>query len=534
MWRTVRTVLCGGAALVLAAAGAPAVAAPAQASPKPPRLVWTDCPPNPLPDPTDPNLRCTTLRVPLDHRRPSGRTIEIAVSKLSTAKPGLRRGVLVHNGGGPGVPSLHLPALYAAAYPQEVLDRYDLVSFDPRGVGRSTPVTCGRTPAEVPNEEFMPFPAPDGSITANVAFARELARDCIEHSGDLLPYITTANTARDLDLVRAALGEQRLSYLAGSYGSYLGAVYATLYPRRTDRIVLDANVDPTGSVWPKAKALWDPGTELRFPDFAEWAVERNADLGLGATPAQVRQNFLDLAARLDRTPATHPDAGRVNGNLFRAIFRLYAYHTLYFPQIASWWRWLERGGELPVWGTIPVTDGIPQDNDVAALLAVTCSDSRWPSDTGYYQRKVAAHRAAYPLMAGMGANLWPCAFWPEPVEPPVRITDRGPANILLVQTLRDPATPYSGALAMRGALGQRAQLVTVDSGNHGAYDPFTPSCATRETHRFLATGARPARGLSCRPDPAPEAAAKSAAPAGRLTAPLLSGPLLAPRSPARG
>ncbi|WP_223244334.1 alpha/beta hydrolase [Streptomyces sp. CBMA156] len=102
----------------------------------------------------------------------------------------------------------------------------------------------------------------------------------------------------------------------------------------------------------------------------------------------------------------------------------------------------------------------------------------------------------------MGANVWPCAFWPAPVEPAVRVTGRGPTNILLLQTERDPATPLSGALGMRAALGGRARMVTVDGGNHGAYDPSTPSCAVTAADRFLATGVLPARDLSCRPEPA--------------------------------
>ncbi|KJY31169.1 tripeptidylaminopeptidase precursor, partial [Streptomyces sp. NRRL S-495] len=149
-----------GAALALALVGATADAGAAEAVPKQPTapLVWTDCPADPSGAPVDPRLRCTTLTVPLDYREPRGRTIGIAVSRLPTAKPGLRRGILVHNGGGPGVASLHLPSAQESGYPQEVLDRYDLVGFDPRGVGRSTPVSCGRTAAEVPYELVFPFP----------------------------------------------------------------------------------------------------------------------------------------------------------------------------------------------------------------------------------------------------------------------------------------------------------------------------------------------------------------------------------------
>ncbi|WP_380284035.1 alpha/beta hydrolase [Kitasatospora purpeofusca] len=487
-------------ALVLAGAGV------AEAAPAPPaeRPVWTDCPADPSGAPVDPRLRCTTVRVPLDYRAPHGRTIEIAVSKLATAKPGLRRGILVHNGGGPGVASLHLPSSQEAGYPQEVLDRYDLVSFDPRGVGRSTPVGCGRSAASLPNELVFPFPAPDGSIDQNVGFARRLARDCLANGGELIRHLTTANTARDLDRIRAALGEQRISYRAASYGTYLGAVYAELFPGRTDRFVLDANVSPNVT-WQDRLASWDGASELRFEDFAAWAAERDAALRFGATPAAVRANYLALAAELDRVPVTHPVAGPVNGNLWRAIYRFDSYHESLFQEIADWWRYLadDGAGPVPYWWLVKGTPGVPEDNDVAALVAVLCGDTPAPRDLAQYQRKVTDSRQRNPIVAGMGANIWPCAFWPAPLEPAVRVTDRGPANILLLQTTRDPATPLVGALGMRAALGRRARMVTVDGGNHGAYDRSVPSCAVTAADRFLSTGVLPERDLSCRPDAVP-------------------------------
>ncbi|GAA1402158.1 alpha/beta hydrolase [Kitasatospora putterlickiae] len=496
-WRTV------GAALALVLAGAGAGTGVAQAAPeqRPRPLVWTDCPADPSGAPVDPRLRCTTVRVPLDYQNPGGRTIEIAVSRLATAKPGVRRGILVHNGGGPGVASLHLPTAQEAGYPQEVRDRYDLVSFDPRGVGRSTPVSCGRSAASLPNELVFPFPAPDGAIDQNVSFARQLARDCLANGGELIRHLTTANTARDLDRIRAALGESKISYRAASYGTYLGAVYAELFPGRTDRFVLDANVSPNVT-WQDRLASWDPASELRFEDFAAWAAERDATLRFGATPAAVRANYLALAAKLDRTPVTHPVAGPVNGNLWRAIYRFDSYHESLFQEIADWWRFLadDGAGPVPYWWLVKGTPGVPEDNDVAALVAVLCGDTPAPKNLDRYQRKVTESRQRNPIVAGMGANVWPCAFWPAPLEPAVRVTDRGPANVLLLQTTRDPATPLAGALGMRAALGKRARMVTVDGGNHGAYDPWTPSCAVTAADRFLATGALPERDLFCRPD----------------------------------
>jgi pimeloyl-ACP methyl ester carboxylesterase len=469
-----------------------------------PDLTWTDCPPAvDFPLPADPRMRCATLKVPLDYRNPHGPTIDIAISKIATAKPGLRRGVLFHNGGGPGAASLHLPSAYAQIYPPEVLDRYDLIGFDPRGVGYSTPVTCDRTAEQYPADRYFPFPAPDGSITENVKFAREVARDCREHGGVILPHITTANTARDMDRIRISLGERKISYNSGSYGSYLGAIYATMFADRTDRFVIDSNVDPN-RVWHEEWTLWDPSLEVRFNhDIAPWLADRDATYHLGATPAEVRQRYFDLVARLDANPVTVPGLGPVNGNTMRVIVFGTSYHTAFFPDLAEIWVFLEEGGVTS--RRAPVLPQVPADNLRASQLAVLCGDARAPRDTRHYQREVTTNRALYPLMGGMGTNIWPCAFWHDPVEPPVKVTNRGPANILMVQTMRDPVAPYAGALGMRKALGQRARMVTVDTGNHGAYDPSTPSCAVREAHRFLETGVLPARDQFCAPDPAPEA-----------------------------
>lgn len=474
-------------------AGMTVLAPPASAQPG---LTWTGCPPSLVQFPHDPRLRCATLNVPLDYRAPAGRTIEVVISRIATAKPGLRRGVLLHNGGGPGFPSLHLPVAYARVYPPEVLERYDLIGFDPRGVGYSTPVTCGRPLSGFPPERLFPFPAPDGSIDQNVQFAREAARDCLAAGGDVLPHITTANTARDIDRIRIALGERELSYNSGSYGSYLGAVYATLFADRTDRVVIDSNPDPA-KVWHDHWTLWDHGNELRLNDLTSWLAERDSTYHLGATAAQVRQRYFDLIARLDAEPVVHPEIGPITGNVLRAYTRALIYHTVQFPDLAQFWVFADRGGPAPKRVT---QAAVPGDNQIASLLAVTCGDSRAPRDIEHYRREVAVHRVLFPAMNGMGANIWPCAFWRDPVEPPVRVTSKGPSNILMVQTLRDPATPYVGALGMRRALGQRATMITVDTGNHGAYDPSTPSCAVRGVHTYLATGVRPADQF-CGPDP---------------------------------
>ncbi|MGH8186976.1 MAG: alpha/beta fold hydrolase, partial [Steroidobacteraceae bacterium] len=191
-------------------------------------------------------MECGTLNVPLDYRNPNGRTIDIAVSRIKSSRPDLRRGVLLLNPGGPGAQGLDMPRAGLILFPQSVSTRYDLIGFDPRGIGRSNPVSCGLS-ALVTLQIFPPLEQP-GGFQATADFMRNAADACAAVSGDLLPFITTRNTARDMDRLRQALGEQKISYLGYSYGTYLGTVYAQLFPTRTDRFVLDSAVNPN-AVW---------------------------------------------------------------------------------------------------------------------------------------------------------------------------------------------------------------------------------------------------------------------------------------------
>jgi pimeloyl-ACP methyl ester carboxylesterase len=478
------------------------------------QLDWGSCPPPEIDVVPDPRLQCASLRVPLDYRHPRGRQIVITISRIAAADPALRRGVLLVNPGGPGVPGLVVvPTRLAAMLPADVLDRYDLIGMDPRGVGRSTPISCGIT--MVGNETLiLPYPAPDGSIARNVAFARTTARSCAAHSGDLLPAITTANTARDMDRVRVALGEDKVSLYGFSYGTYLDQVYASLFTGRTERVILDSTVDPTrvwAGFWPRLSAA----TDLRMPDFTEWAARHDGVFGLGDTSAAVRHTFDLVAAKLDRSPVFVAEFARtVDGNLFREVTRSSLYNDVNFPLLAQFWQLLAQPDASGVAaagrsklqdllrGAAPQGSGVPADNEAAVLYAIVCGDARWPLPPSDHARAVAADRRAYPITAGMPANIWPCAFWPfAPVEPPVTITRTGPRNILILQNRRDPATSWESGQAARNALGARAVMVSVDAGDHGVYRITGGPCADEIATAFLISGTLPAADVSC-PGPA--------------------------------
>ncbi|RSD23971.1 alpha/beta hydrolase [Amycolatopsis eburnea] len=439
-------------------------------------VVWGPCPA----DVAKPGLQCSTLELPLDYRHPDGRTITVAMSRLASAKPAQRRGVLLVNQGGPGLTGLGFPvSLVAAGLPQKVRDTYDVIGFDPRGVGHSTPMTCDMTPAQTVESVNPPFPHGPADVAKAAEAAKTVARQCTtSETAAVLPFITTANTARDMDRIRAALGEPKLSYYGDSYGTYLGAVYTTLYPQRSDRIVLDSSLGPEGY---DAEALRSQGLgfETRFPDFAEFAAADPAQYGLGATPAAVRAKYFELAERLDRAPAQGYD-----GTTFRTITAALLRSDAALPALAKLWHKLDVNEPVS-----PATGSrAGSDNFAASYLAVVCGDSRWPQAVGTYQRDVAIDRVRYPMYGPYAANIRPCAFWPAPVEPRVRISGHGPANVLMLQNLRDPATPVPEALRLRVAFGDRARLVTADQGGHVAYLNGTNQCGNDAVSDYLATG----------------------------------------------
>lgn len=470
-------------------------------------ITWSACPPAAQGVTRDPREKCGTVTVPLDYRNPGGKTITVEVSKIATAKPGQKRGDLLMNPGGPAMEGLDFPGTMVPKLPASVLDSYDLIGFDPRGVGRSTPMSCGLADPGVP----FPYPAADGSIQQNVAAARATAQTCAPISGEL-QYFNTANTARDLDRIRQALGTPKISYWGQSYGTYLGSVYTTLFPQRTDRMVLEGNVDPA-KVWSQQTELWNQGMNDRFPDAARVAAADNADLGLGATPAQVTRTFLALANRLDRTPAPVPGTQQsISGSALRAVTYGMLLHNEQLPLLTQFWKTAadlaagkaptaaETGVLQQVFADTPGTPGVPADNQVTMFMALVCGDAPWSHDVASYAAATAADRAKYPLSDGMPGNIWPCAFWKAPVEPPVTVTSRGPRDILLLQNRRDNATPWEGALGMARALGSRAGFVGADNGGHYVYGTGS-ACADQATVAFLTKGTLPAKPLNC-PGPA--------------------------------
>ena len=501
--------------LVLALAALAATASPASAQ----ELDWGECPEAG----TEP-LQCALLTVPRDYADPSGETIEIAVSRLPAEDPAERRGVLLSNPGGPGERGLFDPL--RIGYSPEVRARYDLIGFDPRGIGYSAPVTCDLAPDDLDVLRFLPYPDEEAGIGENVAYSQRAAAGCAASvTAALLPHITTANTAADMDMIRSALGERRINYYGTSYGTYLGAVYEELYPRRTDRFILDGVVHPR-RIWRSTFYSWGPAAEVALVPFYRYAAHNDATYGLGDTSAEVRAKGLELLAEIEEEPFDHPQAGPVDHKLWRETIRGALRNDISFPGLAGLWQLVDQGTagpariarsaraieraldatgpQAPAGAAVTAADfPVPApDNPYTSPWAVVCGDADWPESPATYEHDVGVADRLFPYIGGMAANIWPCAFWAfDPRDPVVDIGTQEGGKTLIVSSLFDPATPHDGAIAMRATLGSRSRLVSVETGGHVMAFNGRNGCAAAAASAFLADGTLPERDVFCPAEP---------------------------------
>jgi pimeloyl-ACP methyl ester carboxylesterase len=470
-----------------ALAAVPAAAAPA------PRVAWGPCPADVVAGAAPSVLDCATVPVPVDYADPASGEIGLMISRLASPNPAKRRGILMLNPGGPGGSGLAFPAFLASrGLPASVTESYDVIGMDTRGIGHSAPVSCGFTIDGPYLGNIPPYAADDAAVLDRAKVVKGVAEQCARNDTDgHLRHLSTANTARDLDRIRAALGEGKANFLGYSYGTALGAAYASLFPERTDRIVLDSNVGDT-HLDRDGMRRFALGMEQTFPDFAKWAAARHGSYGLGRTPDEVRATFFEVAKRLDEQPLQGIDGGLFRAVMFGSLFAESQYATA-----AQLWQTVLAGGHTAPAPDQPVPPSL--DNSLTVFLAVTCNDVEWPEDVETYRRAVAEDRERYPLYGAAAANITPCAYWPhEPAEAPVKITDKGPANVLLLQNRRDVPTPHRGGEMLRQKFGDRARLVSVDGSGHGVYAIGDNACAWNTATSYLVDGKMPKHDVSCR------------------------------------
>ncbi|MFF4368102.1 alpha/beta fold hydrolase [Streptomyces sp. NPDC001594] len=459
-----------------------------------------------LPDP----VRCAVLRVPLDYARPDGPQISLTVTRVpATGRGGAaRQGALVFNPGGPGASGAYFPLLAARPAWSRIAAAYDLVGYAPRGVGRSGTLTCQdpAEPAQGPTQ--VPADPSPAYRRERLAAARAYAEGCARRAGPALAQYTTLNNARDLDVLRAALGERRLSFFGASYGTYLGAVYATRHPDRVRRMVFDSAVDPDPRrVWYLDNLAQAPGFERRWADFRAWTARHHDVYGLGATARAVQRSYEKVRAAVARTPA----GGLVGTGELQAAYLKAAYYDDVWPERAAALAAYLRGNPAPL---VRQAARDPESaaraaNATAVYTAVLCNDAPWPADWETWERDNTelARRAPFETWANAFLNL-PCAAWPvrerqRPVAvgaPPTALRLPG---TLIVAAERDGATPYTGALELQRRLGAGAALVTERAaGAHGVTGGRN-ACVDRHVERYLLTGTTPGWRVSCAPHPEP-------------------------------
>src|SRR5579859_3917641 len=492
---TLTAAVLSGAAVLLASctsvsssapdspAAPPAAAAQATAR----RLDWQPC------TVSGASVQCASLRVPLDYARPSGRQITLALSMVPATAPKARQqGDLLVNPGGPGGAGRYLAAQVAFGLDRNVAADYNIIGFDPRGVGASVPALhCDPSFFAGVRPDYIP--ASQAAEQVLIGRAKTYAADCERRFGWLLPYMTTADAARDMDSIRAALGQQKISYLGYSYGTYLGQVYATLFAHRVRRMVLDSTVDPRGA-WYADNISQDYAFEARMQAFFSWVAAHAASYQLGTTRAQVQQAWYRARAQLIAHPITGPHGPMVGPDEFDDTMLQGGYSNTLWPglatALAAYLHGGSTGGLLSEYRAL----GGQNENEFAVYNAVECSDVNWPRNWARWDADTRRVYRTAPFEAW--DNAWfnaPCAFWPVhgPARPPA-IHGTGLPPILMIQGSLDAATPYPGALVARKLLPSARMVVVEGGGNHGQSLSQPPNlCVNGYLNAYLRTGAVP-------------------------------------------
>ncbi|WP_369216115.1 alpha/beta hydrolase [Streptomyces flavofungini] len=456
-----------------------------------------------------PSLRCGTVRVPLDYARPRGKQIGLTVSRTrATRKSGdravARQGSLVYNPGGPGASGMHFPVIGVMPEWKRIAAAYDLVGYAPRGVGRSAPLSC-RDPKRLTKAPTSAPSHPDLTYKKErVAKAKAYARGCAARNPDVRHY-TSLNNARDLDVLRAALGEKKLTFMGASYGTYFGALYATLFPSHVRRMVFDSAVNPAPSqIWYGNNLDQSAAFERRWADFRAWVAKHDKVYRLGGTPDAVMRSYEKASDRLSRKPA----GGKVGPGELQSAFLQAGYYDDYWPTRAQALSQYLKGNAKPlIEQAAPEPRGAAEaENGNSVYTAVECNDAPWPTDFETWDRdnSLLARSAPFETWENAWMNL-PCAYWSAPRQQPLDVRADGAelAPTLILAAERDAATPYEGALELNRRLGGSALVTERDAGSHGIGGAAN-TCVNGHLEAYLLKGRVPARGTSCAPHREPE------------------------------
>jgi pimeloyl-ACP methyl ester carboxylesterase len=498
-----RIVLAGVVAGLLGSLlAAPTAAAPVPTGPPVPRLRWAPC---------GDGLECATARVPLDYDRPTGATISLALIRLPASDPGRRIGSVFVNPGGPGRSGVDtIRQGGRSLFSSQVRARFDLVGFDPRGVGASTPLRCFDTLDQA--LAVLPpfrFPVTAAEERTWVEADRAVARACAARGGPILDHMATADVARDLDLLRQAVRDSGLSYAGLSYGAYLGATYANLFPDKVRALVLDGVPDPVA--W--ATGRGDQAASQ--PLFDRLGVAEGAAATLGEffrlcdqggpacafSQGESRRRYQALARRLLANPVQTPDGPVGYADLVYETLRALQ-DPVAWPGLAQWLQQLDNVTSPAAAARVGASQP-DYVNLLEGLPGVACSDSDNPEEVGAWQQAADAADRTAPYF-GRYWTWFSSICQPWPGHDPDRYTGpwtRPTANpVLIVGTRFDPATPFQGAVTLARLL-PRSRLLTLDGWGHTSEGKS--SCVNAHIDRYLLTAHLPQPGTVCRPDLVP-------------------------------
>ncbi|GAA4660637.1 alpha/beta hydrolase [Arthrobacter cryoconiti] len=453
-------------------------------------VTWTAC---------NGGFQCTDVEVPMDYAKPKGASIKLAMIRLPAS--GKRLGAMLINPGGPGASGVNFAKDGAKSYfSAKLRSSYDIVGFDPRGVQASSPVKClSDAQMDAARQESLDLSV-DADLKKAEAEAKTQTDLCVKNSGPVLAHVDTVSSARDMDILRAVVGDPKLNYMGFSYGSKLGAVYAGLFPTRVGKMSLDGALDPSLTI-----DQISMGQAVGFENaLRAWAQNclGTKDCPVSGTVDTALAQIRDLAAVYEKTPQQTPANRVVTGAEFINAVAFTMYSTSMWDSLSGALKQALAGDAsgmlmLADYAADRNSDGTYNSNTAAAFTAINCLDYSMNSDTDHMRTDAAALEKAAPtfgkLLAYSGLS---CKFWPYPATGTTDVIKApGAGPILVVGTTNDPATPYAFAQKLAANL-DSGVLVTWKGDGHTAYGRAN-ECLTSTVDKYFVDGVVPAAGTTC-------------------------------------